>query len=131
MRDEYRYIGPDAIRLRNVKSPVGIEITTSPDLESWLTAQSAARYVAATYIVELAGRLRLADRHAEHVACAGGEAVLAAGEMFFRRDDDVWRVVEVTNQSTGYCPEPTCWPAVADALDHIGVAHPGHLGAFK
>jgi hypothetical protein len=33
----------------------------------------------------------------------------------------------VTNQSTGYCPEPESWPAVATALDRIGVAHPGRF----
>jgi hypothetical protein len=36
-----------------------------------------------------------------------------------------WRVVEVTNQSTGYCPDPDSWPAVGEALDRIGVRHPG------
>lgn len=123
----YLYVGPEAIRVRSANSLIGIPINSNPDLKSWLTAQGADRFLAGTYIVDLAGRLRLADRHAEHVACAGGEAVLAAGEIFFRRDDDIWRVVEVTNQSTGYCPEPTCWPTVAAALDRIGVSHPGHF----
>jgi hypothetical protein len=36
-----------------------------------------------------------------------------------------WRVVEATNQSTGYCPDPDSWPAVARALDRLGVPHPG------
>ena len=36
-----------------------------------------------------------------------------------------WRVDAVTNQSTGYCPDPDCWPAVAAALDQAGVPHPG------
>jgi hypothetical protein len=31
----------------------------------------------------------------------------------------------VTNQSTGYCPEPESWPAVAAALDRIPLPHPG------
>lgn len=31
----------------------------------------------------------------------------------------------VSNQSTGYCPDPDSWPAVAAALDRIGVGHPG------
>jgi hypothetical protein len=30
----------------------------------------------------------------------------------------------VSNQSTGYCPDPDCWPAVAAALRSAGVAAP-------
>jgi hypothetical protein len=40
-----------------------------------------------------------------------------------------WSATEVSNQSTGYCPDVTCWPAVAGALDRAGVAHPGELTA--
>ncbi|MCB9759556.1 MAG: hypothetical protein H6739_06920 [Alphaproteobacteria bacterium] len=40
-------------------------------------------------------------------------------------------VVGVTNQSTGFCPEPKCWGAVAAALDQAGVRHPdGWTAAF-
>ena len=39
--------------------------------------------------------------------------------------DPVVAVEQVSNQSTGYCPEPACWPALAAALDAAGVAHPG------
>ncbi|WP_229830298.1 hypothetical protein [Actinoplanes ianthinogenes] len=69
-----------------------------------------------------AGILLLAPRNSEHVACAGGAPVLAAGEISFRHDDG-WHVDQVTNQSTGYCPEPSCWPAVAAALDAAGIRH--------
>ena len=34
------------------------------------------------------------------------------------------RVMEVTNQSTGYCPEPECWSAVAATLDRLCIEHP-------
>ncbi|HKI30800.1 MAG TPA: hypothetical protein VKA46_02830 [Gemmataceae bacterium] len=69
----------------------------------------------------------MADRRSEHVACAGGKLVLSAGEMFFRLSASGVQVVEVTNQSTGYCPEPESWPAVASALDRIGMMHPGRF----
>jgi hypothetical protein len=48
--------------------------------------------------------------------------VLAAGEMTFR----VGRTVEVsaTNQSTGYCPEPSCLEAVRAALERAGLEAP-------
>jgi hypothetical protein len=32
---------------------------------------------------------------------------------------------ELSNQSTGYCPDLDSWSAVAIALDRIGLAHPG------
>ncbi|GAA1040086.1 hypothetical protein GCM10009557_60370 [Virgisporangium ochraceum] len=31
----------------------------------------------------------------------------------------------MSNQSTGYCPDPGCWTAVARALDRVGLPHPG------
>jgi len=71
--------------------------------------------------------LLVADRRSEHVACAGGGAVLSAGEMWFGIDCDRVEVVEVSNQSTGFCPESESWPVVAAALDQIGVLHPGHF----
>ena len=52
---------------------------------------------------------------------------MSAGEMFLGRSGTVWRVAEVSNQSTGFCPEPESWPAVAVALDRAGIAH---LGGF-
>jgi len=36
-------------------------------------------------------------------------------------------VIAVSNLSTGYCPEPASWPAVADALDRAGIPHPGRF----
>jgi hypothetical protein len=68
--------------------------------------------------------LRLAARRTEHVACAQGAPVLAAGEIRFTRADAMPQVREITNQSTGYCPEPESRPAVAAALETIGIARP-------
>jgi hypothetical protein len=64
---------------------------------------------------------RLAPRRSEHVACAGGRDVLAAGEI---RLDGACAVAEVTNNSTGYCPPEDCWEAVRLALDAAGMQHP-------
>ena len=33
-------------------------------------------------------------------------------------------VTEITNQSTGFCPEPESWAAVSAALDNAGIEHP-------
>jgi len=73
--------------------------------------------VVATFIVDDAGGLRIADRHSEHVRCASGLPVQSAGEMTFTIKANDLSVTWVTNQSTGYCPEPESWPAVAAALE--------------
>lgn len=41
----------------------------------------------------------------EHVVCAGGETVLAPGEMSFHQGSGSWEVGEVTNQSTRIPPQ--------------------------
>jgi hypothetical protein len=56
-----------------------------------------------------------------------GSPVLSAGEMFFSSEGDEVFVEEVSNLSTGYCPEPESWAAVGEALDRIGVTHPGRF----
>ncbi|BEL04964.1 hypothetical protein Q0Z83_031550 [Actinoplanes sichuanensis] len=73
-------------------------------------------------MITIDGVLLLAPRRSEHVACAAGADVLAAGEITFTPDGGV---SAVTNQSTGYCPQPCCWPAVDAALNRAGIAHPG------
>jgi hypothetical protein len=45
--------------------------------------------------------------------------------MTFASTGAGWRIAQVSNQSTGYCPDPDCWRAVAGALDRIGVPHVG------
>lgn len=124
----YQYVGPDAIRQRAASASPGMPIASIRDLKHWL--QAAGReadqhgVLAATFVVDQCGVLRLAARGSEHVACAGGGPVLSAGEMFFAGLE----VVEVSNQSTGYCPEPESWPALAAALDRLGLPH---LGRFS
>ncbi|MFJ9708725.1 hypothetical protein [Streptomyces sp. NPDC101234] len=103
----------------------GSLITSVSDFSTWVGRQSPAELAEPfTYVVGLDGRLRLAPRRSEHVACAGGAAVLGAGEITFVREADHWTVGEVSNQSTGYCPDVTSWPAVARALDRIPLGHP-------
>ena len=79
-------------------------------------------------MVPLDGVLRLASRRSEHVACASGAPVLAAGEIFFESA----HASEISNLSTGYCPEPACWRAVAAALDRADIPHSGRFtSAFE
>jgi hypothetical protein len=78
----------------------------------------------ATYIVDLENRLWLADRRSEHVACARGKAVLAAGEMAWQTEKNTVEIVEITNQSTGYCPTPESWGVVSAVLDRLDIVFP-------
>jgi hypothetical protein len=77
-----------------------------------------------TFVVTEDGSLCVADRRSEHVACAGGAPVLAAGEITFHRVGSSVEAEEVTNQSTGYCPEPESWKAMAAALAQAGIRGP-------
>ena len=122
----YRYVGPPEIRDRS-RAMGGEVIQSIDDIRSWAADRDRMGddMVPATFVIDPVGRLRLADRRSEHVACAGGGTVQSAGEMFFLIDGEDVEVVDVTNQSTGYCPEPASWPSVASALDAIGVRHPG------
>ena len=118
----YEYVGSPA--LRRPDAPAGSVIATLAACEAWAALQSPeGGIVAATFVIDQSGRLLLAPRRSEHVACAGGAAVQSAGEMFFA--DGPLRLQEVTNQSTGYCAEPESWPAVAAALDRLPLPHPG------
>jgi hypothetical protein len=85
---------------------------------------SGSRILELTYVVDTAGRLWVSDRHSEHVACARGGAVLGAGELILRITRDDISIDSVSNQSTGYCPEPDCWPAVRQALLDAGLRVP-------
>ena len=121
---QYHYVGPADIRDSALaSSPAGTPICCLGDLTAWLAAHSSDTNgcLIATFTVSVDGVLLLARRRSEHVACASGGPVLSAGEITFSTDGDV---SEITNQSTGFCPEPDSWPTVATALDAIPVAHP-------
>jgi hypothetical protein len=125
-RRVYSYVGPADIARRAAAGPAGTIISAPADACRWLahTGQETTGLVIATFVVDVDGRLRLADRHSEHVACAAGQPVLAAGEITFQVQSDDVLVEMVSNQSTGYCPEPESWPAVAQALARAGLSAP-------
>jgi hypothetical protein len=127
----YHYVGPADIRERASGAPAGVPIRSAADFTAWVerTGQEVnpAGLVGVTFVVGAQGSLLVADRRSEHVACSAGHMVQSAGEMFLAREGSGWRVVEVSNQSTGFCPEPESWPAVAVALDGAGLPHPGRF----
>jgi hypothetical protein len=121
-------VGPDGIRASVRAGSEGRVIRSAADLDAWVSERGAEEADEPyTFVVGLDGLLRLAPRRSEHVACAGGRAVLAAGEMAFDRAAGHWAVHEVSNQSTGYCPDPESWEAVARALDTAGVGRPARF----
>jgi hypothetical protein len=124
----YRYVGPADVRPATL-SRRGHRIASVDDLAAWLESPQppAAPLEPYTFVIDIAGDLRVADRHSEHVACAGGGPVLSAGEMTFGRQGRHWAVAAVSNQSTGYCPEPSSWSAVAAACEQAGLTHPGRF----
>lgn len=127
-RRHYAYVGPADLLTAVQPGHAGQPIESPDDLIAWLTAHSTdERAEPFTYIVGLDGILRLAPRRSEHVACACGTPVLGAGEITFDRVRGVWVVEQISNHSTGYCPDLDSWSAVARALDDAGLDHPGHF----
>jgi hypothetical protein len=131
----YRYIGPPELRDRP-PPPDATTVVDASGLGRWLADRDGAeRTEPFTFVVDVRGDLWVAPRRSEHVACARGGDVLAAGEIQFEPDEaGDWVVVEVSNQSTGYCPDPASWSAVRAALDRAGVRHPGgftHAVVFR
>lgn len=123
----YSYIGPDELKQRLKRESHCIHVTSAADLVPWMATFSShgrESHVPATFIITLDEQLWIADRRSEHVACASGEDVLAAGEIVFARSGNSLRVEEATNQSTGYCPEPECWSVVARVLNRLGISQP-------
>lgn len=121
----YRYVGPPELQDAVRPGDGGFRIRSAGDFAAWAAQRPTAELAEPfTFVVDTEGVLRLAPRRSEHVACAGGEEVLAAGEISFAHAAGRWTVDQVTNHSTGYCPDTTSWPAVTRALHHAGLPHP-------
>jgi hypothetical protein len=123
----YRYVGPQ--ELGALPAPTNrVAVDSAATVERWLADQEPReRTEPFTYVVDAAGVLRLAPRRSEHVALARGGDVLAAGEILFDRNDGEWCAVDISNQSTGYCPDLGSWGAVRLALNEAGILHPGRF----
>ncbi len=122
----YAYVGPTHILERVAGAPPGRAVRSPSDLARAALELGAARGepLVVTYTVDAAGVLHVADRHSEHVACAGFRPVRGAGELTVEVDGAEAVVLRATNQSTGFCLEGTCWEAVQDALIAAGLDPP-------
>ncbi|MFF7159453.1 hypothetical protein [Streptomyces sp. NPDC008139] len=122
----YRYVGPAELKARVRPGDEGHSVRTPEDLARWFSSRGPEeRAEPFTFVIGTDGLLRLAPRRSEHVSCAGGAPVLSAGEMSFLQSSGRWSITDVSNQSTGYCPDPSSWPSVAAALARAGIVHPG------
>lgn len=127
----YPYVGPAHLAKQASSDTPRFRVHDAASLAAWVTKQLGAEGTLPVTFVVLPDGLWVADRHSEHVACARGGPVHSAGEMTLavdKRRRSV-EVVYVTNQSTGFCPEPESWPSVESALDAAGVVHPGEFSA--
>lgn len=117
----YRYVGSRSVAERCGYTVRGSPVCAPEDFLPWLESSE----VTVTFVVNEQGALLIADRHSEHVACAGNRPVRAAGEMTFVRDGGRIAITRISNQSTGYCPEPESWDSVVDALQAVGLEPTG------
>ncbi len=129
----YPYVGPPEIRNRVSPATPGKPVLSESDILNWIDETNQApdetNTITATYVVNQDCIMLIADRHSEHLACAGGEPVLSAGEITFEINCRKSEVVYVSNQSTGYCPKPSSWKAVREALDKADIKSPSFFTA--
>ena len=125
----YAYVGPDEIAKRNHVT-ARYHIRSARDVVTFLKESRCEADVDGAYtatFVILDDGLWIADRRSEHVACARVGDVRSAGELRFTVSSANIEIVEVSNQSTGYCPEPESWPAVANAFAQLAILHPSQF----
>ena len=129
----YPYVGPEHLAKHANSDTPRRRVNNPASLAAWVEEQAGPHRndsITLTFVV-LPDGLWVAERQSEHVACARGGPVYSAGEMMFAIDSRcrLLAVVYVTNQSTGFCPEPESWSAVAAALDAAGISHPDGFSA--
>lgn len=125
----YPYVGPPEIRERVLQEPArSIRVDGLLALADFARTQEASAdgIVVLTFVVRPDRSFHVAPRRSEHVACAAGGDVLAAGELLVRVREPP-AVIGATNQSTGFCPEPDCWLVAHAALASVGIAAPASL----
>lgn len=140
MKRQYSYVGDETILHHVDLSLVGTKVLSVNDVRDWIrqTKQELVNnQVIATFVVNLQEELLINDRHSEHVMCAGGSQVLSAGEITFEvtsknLEFKEIEVIAISNQSTGYCPEPNSWQSVAKALQKTSLVFPDYFtSAFE
>lgn len=127
MNKIFQYVGTQEL-LDSLKDITpGFLIEKSDDILAWIKFENQIPEYDlywATYTIGEKGDMRLGDRRTEHVACSGRKPVLGAGEIAFEIDETTIEVIEISNLSTGFCPQASCWSAVRQALENLNVLTP-------
>lgn len=123
----YRYVGPAAIAAGAERARGGVALRSPDDIARVARELGLERGSVLTYVVDGLGTLRVADRASEHVECARGGPVLAAGEL--ELDVGARRVAWATNLSTGFCPDVSCFAALSVALARAAIPAPRAFAA--
>lgn len=128
----YSYVGPKNILTSINPQQKGYPITSVEDIQNWILISKQdiihEDEITATFTIGEEYILRLADRRSEHVACAGGMPVVAAGEITFDMEDQkVISISHITNQSTGYCPAAACWKDIDEVLTKLDLDYPTYF----
>lgn len=129
MAKQYQYIGSQEIIDNLPEKSARVCVNSAKDILEWIKNSNQlpeydACYVA-TFIISIDGKMWINDRHSEHVLCANGKNILSAGEITFEFDGNTVKIVAISNQSTGYCPESNSWNSVAHALKSSKIPYPG------
>ncbi|MCI0705007.1 MAG: hypothetical protein L0241_28440 [Planctomycetia bacterium] len=102
----YHYVGSRTIAERSALVAGGTPIMSPEDVVRWMKATglsaNTSSEITVTFVVSEEETLLIADRHSEHVACAGGKPVLAAGELTFALAGNRVSVTRGSNH-TGSC----------------------------
>lgn len=128
MYTQYSYVGPIEIKEKAAELYNAFSIRHADEFKSWAQQQNEWENdtLTITFVVLLDQILRVASRRSEHVACALGEKVLAAGELTICLKPQLV-VIGATNQSTGYCPKPECWKIAYSILTQLEIPCPKGL----
>ena len=122
----FHYVGSNDLLEGLASQPRGGRISSPNDIYSWLKASQQILIdgrVTVTFVLDSSAELLIADRRSEHVRCAGGLPVLSAGEITFQVEPNL-EIVEISNQSIGYCPNPGSWSHIETTLTTIGIPYP-------
>lgn len=123
----FSYVGPEEIKKKIHPEFEGYSIRNKKDILDWikLMRQTFQHHkLIVTYIIDKHRVLKISDRCSEHVVCAGGQKVLAAGELTFMQEKGNLWISGISNQSTGYCPIIESWETVNCTLARLGIAYP-------
>ncbi len=99
---------------------------TPDDIRSWSLAPNNGN-LELTFVVDPRGQLWLSIDTASMSPARADSPYSLLASCVPRVTPQQVAVVSVSNQSTGYCPEPDCWPAVRDALRNAGLESPNEF----